>query len=53
MLDLAAEAAVQEIMIEEEIEELDIPETLFEVVRVFGVPSKTLKGRVRVVTRVT
>ena len=33
LLDLAAEAAVQDIMIEEEIEELDIPETLFEVVR--------------------
>ena len=33
LLDLAAEAAVHDIMIEEEIEELDIPETLFEVVR--------------------
>ena len=33
LLDLAAEAAVQDFMIEEEIEELDIPETLFEVVR--------------------
>eukprot|EP00092_Neocalanus_flemingeri_P063415 GFUD01076734.1.p1 GENE.GFUD01076734.1~~GFUD01076734.1.p1 ORF type:complete len:320 (-),score=84.29 GFUD01076734.1:35-994(-) len=31
--DLAAEAAVKDIMIEEDIDELDIPETLFEVVR--------------------
>eukprot|EP00092_Neocalanus_flemingeri_P007200 GFUD01007778.1.p1 GENE.GFUD01007778.1~~GFUD01007778.1.p1 ORF type:complete len:356 (-),score=97.92 GFUD01007778.1:35-1102(-) len=33
LLDLAAEAAVKDIMIEEDIDELDIPETLFEVVR--------------------